>query len=189
MPDCGALIVAERDLVGEVGQLADRFARLVDDPEADDQHRDRRQRPADAGGELALHQPLVGEPDAAADDQGREPGVGDRAHRGGRPRPEIWLIVSPVGERVEAEGEAEQREDQLQDEEQPQPDPVEDHDEAVGDVADRVRDPGRDEDVEAVVGGRVVALRRAVGFAGRGGSCGRGSAPARRRPGCGSRGR
>ena len=40
-------------------------------------------------------------------------------------------------------------------------------DEARGEVADRVGDAGRDEDVEAVVGGRVVGLGAAVGFAGK----------------------
>ena len=58
----------------------------------------------------------------------------------------------------------------LQDEQQSQPDPVEDGVKAVGDVADRVGDPGRDEDVKAVVGGRVCAFgayRRFAGQAGR----------------------
>ncbi len=102
-------------------------------------------------------QAAVGEPDPAADDQGREPGVGDLGCRGDRPRREIWLIVCAVAEGVEAEGETEQLEDQLEDEDQPEPDPVEDRHEGRGEVADRVGDPGRDEDVEAVVGGRVVA--------------------------------
>ena len=129
-PDCGALITPNATSSESSAKLPDRSARLVDDPKAHHQHRDRRQGARHTRGDFAADQTLVGEPDPTADDQGRQPGIGDArvepADRGGD-----LLIVCPLPNGLRPKARPSSSRNELQDENQPSQTPLRNIDEAL----------------------------------------------------------